>query len=337
MDDKDRSREQLLNELSELRLSFSELTKSENHYRELVELAVDGILVSSHEGIITSATPYMLHLTGRTLDTIIGAHISALFRPDVLKNSPLSFDLLQKGEVVFSEREIVRPDGKAISIEMHSKMMPDGTYQSIYRDITDRKQAEAEITRERQKLKTLSDNAPFGMVLIDKEDHFTYVNRKFTELFGYDHSDIPDGRTWFRKAYPNSEYRHTVIATWAEEFRNARPGERKPRVLTVTCKDGTQKVVSFAASALVSGDYLMTCEDFTELRKLESQLRQAQKTEAIGTLTRGIAHDFSNILTALIGYASLMKKRWIRIIPCSHIWTKYSQPQGRRPISLKVF
>ena len=138
-----------VNDITDRKQTEEALRKSENRYRELVELAVDGILVSSHEGIIIGANSYFLYLTGRTLDTIIGTHISTLFSPSVLNNKPLRFDLLQKGEVVSSEREIVHPDGKVISIEMHTKMMPDGTYQSISQDITSRKQAEEEIIRER--------------------------------------------------------------------------------------------------------------------------------------------------------------------------------------------
>lgn len=156
--------------------------------------------------------------------------------------------------------------------------------QSLHREITERKQAEAAITREREILKTLSDNAPFGMVLIDKENHFTYINRKFTELFGYTLSDIPDGRTWCRKAYPDAEYRHTVISAWKEDLGDTKPSEKKPNVFAVTCKDETRKIVQFIFSILVSGDYLMTCEDITELRQLENQLRQAQKMEAVGIL-----------------------------------------------------
>ena len=91
------------------------------------------------------------------------------------------------------------------------------------------------------------------------------------------------------------------------------------RVFTVTCKDGTQKIVQFITSVLISGDYLMTCEDITELRQLENQLRQAQKMEAIGTLAGGIAHDFNNILTALMGYASLIQMKMDTIRPLAAI------------------
>jgi two-component system, cell cycle sensor histidine kinase and response regulator CckA len=178
---------------------------------------------------------------------------------------------------------------------------------AFVQDITARKQAEEEILREREKLKTLSDNAPFGMALISKEGYFTYINPRITELFGYNLSDIPDGRTWFRKAYPNEAYRHTVISNWQEDLRDARPGEQKPRVFNVTCKDGLQKIIQFVSSVLVSGSYVMTCEDITKMTQIQTQLQQAQKMEAIGTLAGGIAHDFNNILTALMGYAQLMK------------------------------
>ncbi len=180
-----------------------------------------------------------------------------------------------------------------------------GTFQNI----TERKNAEYEIMREREKLKTLSDNAPFGMALIDRAGRFTYINTRFGELFGYDLSEICDGRSWFRLAYPDPEYRRSVIATWVEDMKDALPGERKPRIFTVSCKDDRRKIISFIPSLLASGDYLMTCEDITELKSLESQLLQAQKMEAIGTLAGGIAHDFNNILTSLMGYAGLLQMK----------------------------
>lgn len=178
---------------------------------------------------------------------------------------------------------------------------------SFAHDITSRKRTEEEILREREKLQILSDHAPFGMALIDDRGRFTYVNTQFSQLFGFDLTEIPDGRTFCRNVYPNREYRQTVISTWIDDMKEAKAGEQKLRTFTVTSKDGTQKFVQFIFSLLASKGYLMTCEDITTMRELESQLRQAQKMEAVGTLAGGIAHDFNNILTALMGYASLIK------------------------------
>jgi signal transduction histidine kinase len=99
-----------------------------------------------------------------------------------------------------------------------------------------------------------------------------------------------------------------VISAWLEDFSGTEPGERKPRVFTVTCADGKQRLITFISLRLTSGDYLMVCEDMTELKRLEDRLRQSQKMEAIGNLAGGVAHDFNNILTTIMGYASLVQQ-----------------------------
>ena len=188
----------------------------------------------------------------------------------------------------------------------------------VHIDITERKTAEQalleskkRLDEESDKLRTISENAPFGIVLMDSSGRFEYVNPKFMEMFGYNLHDVPDGKTWFRKAYPDHEYRKNVIKTWLtdlESFKQkSKVGERPNYTFTVTCKDGSKKTINFIPVFLPNGGHLLTCEDITERLYLESQLRQAQKTEAIGTLAGGIAHDFNNILTALMGYATLIK------------------------------
>jgi PAS domain S-box-containing protein len=83
------------------------------------------------------------------------------------------------------------------------------------------------------------------MVMIDQDGTFRYINPKFRELFGYDLADVPDGKTWFRKAYPEPRYGHNAISTWKEDLKIFKPGEKRSRVFTVTCKDGPEKIINF--------------------------------------------------------------------------------------------
>ena len=70
---------------------------------------------------------------------------------------------------------------------------------------------EEALSAERLRFQTLAEGAPFGMVLIDPGDQFIYINPKFKELFGYDLEEIPNGKTWFKKANPGPDYGHQVI------------------------------------------------------------------------------------------------------------------------------
>jgi PAS domain S-box-containing protein len=134
-------------DITDKKNSEIELQASENRYRELVELAVDGILLGKHDGTIIGANSFMLNLTGRSLDQLIGLDIKDLFPSDELVKNPLRFDQLIDGKTITCERQIIRPDGTMVPVEMHTKMMPDGKYQSIYHDITERKKTTEQLVK----------------------------------------------------------------------------------------------------------------------------------------------------------------------------------------------
>lgn len=130
-------------ELLERERAEAALGESEARFRTMVELAVDGILLGSHDGVIIGANECMCQMLGIRREDLLGTHIGDLpFTPETLDSEPLRFDLLRRGEIVQRERTLVRSDGSALYVEMRSKMMPDGTYQSIYRDVTARRKAE---------------------------------------------------------------------------------------------------------------------------------------------------------------------------------------------------
>jgi PAS domain S-box-containing protein len=149
--------------------------------------------------------------------------------------------------------------------------------------VTDTGETGKESMEKREQFQILADYAPFGMAFIAKDGVFEYVNPKFREFFGYDLEDIPNGKAWFAKAYPDREYRRKVISRWAEDMKSAQPGEKKPRTFTVVCKDGTRKIVNFISVMLYAGETIITCEDITERVKAEEEL-SAEKERLSVTL-----------------------------------------------------
>ena len=148
---------------------------------------------------------------------------------------------------------------------------------ALLAEVARREKVEGELLRERQRFRVLAENAPFGMILIDAGDNFSYINPKFKDLFGYDERDIPHGREWFRRAYPDLDYRKEVISAWRNDLLGFSIGEKRPRIFAVRCKDGGVKIVKFVAVRLENGEDLLTCEDITEPKKAEDELRAAHE------------------------------------------------------------
>ncbi|MDO9255780.1 MAG: PAS domain S-box protein [Bacteroidales bacterium] len=172
-------------DITERKQAETALLTSERRFRELIELAVDGILIGSPEGDIIQANTYMQKLTGRTLKNLIGININELFDQNVLKKKPLRYDLLKKDKTVISERDILRSDGNIVPIEMHTKMMPDGTYQSIIRDITERKKSEETLRQSEEKYKSLVESTSDIIWETDADGLYRYVSPQFESILDY--------------------------------------------------------------------------------------------------------------------------------------------------------
>ncbi len=168
-------------------------------------------------------------------------------------------------------------------------------------EVAERKRMEKALRESEQGFRTLVEQAPFGLLLINEDGTFAYINPKFKELFGYSLEDLPSGREWFRRAYPDPKYRHKVIATWIEDSTRVKTDQVRPRIFTVRCGDGSEKIVSFIPISLSSGKDMVTCEDITERRRTEELGIRTERLKAVGDLAAGVAHNFNNLLQMFSG------------------------------------
>jgi len=127
------------------------LQASEEKYKMFIDLAADAFFQGDSVGNLIEVNNSAITLTGYSRDELLNMNMKELFCMDNLNQNRLRYDLLKIGETIKTEREIVRKNGQHLTIEMNSKIMPNGTYQSFFRDITERKKAEAALIVAKEK------------------------------------------------------------------------------------------------------------------------------------------------------------------------------------------
>ena len=173
-------------------------------------------------------------------------------------------------------------------------------------DITARRQAERELAAREEYYRHLIVESPLAIMVVGAQGRIPHLNPKFTELFGYAPEEVPDLAAWWQLAYPNIEYRERLRGEWEEKLRSARATGRPvaPLEMDVVARDGKTRHVQASASFYADQEILVF-HDLTERVRLENELRQAQKLEIVGHLAGGVAHDFNNVLQAVMGFVGL--------------------------------
>ncbi|MGC4072153.1 MAG: PAS domain S-box protein [Nibricoccus sp.] len=177
-------------------------------------------------------------------------------------------------------------------------------YRSIGRDVTKRRLAEEHF----QKLASAVEQSPFAIVMTTPDGRVQYVNPRYTQTTGFTLEEI------FEKNIPVLRGGHASDEAFQEFQDTLRAGRKWTGDLCTRRKDGAalwehvqvSPIRNFADEVT---HLLSMREDITERKKLEDQLRQAQKMESLGTLAGGIAHDFNNVLAIINGFAEIAISR----------------------------
>jgi PAS domain S-box-containing protein len=162
------------------------------------------------------------------------------------------------------------------------------------------------IALEKERYRSLVDHAPDIVFASDLNGNLTSVNPAAELLLGYTQTELLGRNIWDLLAAAQREAAR-------EHVRRLIAGEStRPLECSFQTKQGGELVAEVNASIMYEDGHPVTVHgilrDTTERRRLEEQLRQAQKMEAIGRLAGGVAHDFNNLLTVINGYSDILIK-----------------------------
>ena len=200
----------------------------------------------------------------------------------------------------------VRGDHVSLAIAIHPGAEgQDGFIFALARDITARKQAEAELQRRETYFRGLIEHASDSITVINDQAVVTYQSSSGERILGY---PVPLflGRNLLELIHPEDQPK--VRLSLRQCF--ATPEVPVALVARLRHRDGTWRTIETVgtSSKTETGEtqIVINSRDITENLKLQEQLQQAQKMEAVGQLAGGVAHDFNNILTSLRLQAELI-------------------------------
>lgn len=307
----------LLNEQKETR---EELRRETHFIERLVETARAIVVVLDTTGRITFFNPYMEEVSGYSLEEVRGKDWFTLFLP--VREHARLHALFERAvgdmEVRGNVNAILTKAGTELEVEWYAKTLKDADggvigLISVGQDITERKEAEHELRRSEAMLRRAQEIARVGSSSAEgpsarenvrwSDEMFRITGRDpqsgplpFADVV--EQSVHPDDRGAVRSAHAKALSERQMLDV---EFRFQRP-------------NGSIRYIHNVAGPNVDGEgrplrWISSWHDITEQKKLEASYRQAQKMEAVGTLTSGIAHDYNNLLMGVLGCLDVALKK----------------------------
>ncbi len=298
----------MFTDITERKRMEEELRASIRMWDNTFDAMNDAIMISDKNGKVLRCNRALLYFLEKAPDQIVGKTHWDVVHPAEERGSDCAFTRMQKSR---------RRESMMLRLQMHwftATIDPildaDGTLTGsvqILTDVTEHRQFEEQLRESESKFRSLAEQSLVGTYII--QNHmFQYANPRLAEMFGYGVEEIVGRKGPLDLIVP--EDHHIVEDTMRQRLTGEKPfSQYEARGLK---KSGDAiHVEIFGSRAYYQGKAAIVgiVLDVTEKNKLENQLRQAQKMEAIGQLTSGIAHDFNNILSAIIGYASLLQMK----------------------------
>jgi len=299
--------------LSSLRLQAASerdlRTERDGLFSAVVESSNDAIITTLLDGTITGWNGAADRLFGFGADEALGRNINIIVPSDRRDEVRNIFERTRHGEPIeHFETARMRRDGSAVDVSLSISPIRSVSGEVVgismtARDIAESKWTEQALSQEIEERRRIFDSSNDLILVTDTSGNFIQVSPSVTHILGYQPSDmIGHSAVEFIHA---DDLEHT-----RNEMRAARRGQSKRNFETrYVDKEGKAVALNWTGtwSEPVRRHFFIG-RDLTEKQAAEAQLRHAQKMDAVGQLTGGVAHDFNNILTVITGTIGILEE-----------------------------
>ncbi|NTW98548.1 MAG: PAS domain S-box protein, partial [Geobacteraceae bacterium] len=297
--------------------SDTALKQSEEKYRELVEKAHTIILKMDVNGRITFFNEYAESFFGFSEQELLGRSVVGTIVPETESSGRDLEDMIVQltenpSRYISNINENIRKNGERVWVSWsnHELVDAEGASQGILSvglDITDLKRMEEALRESEQRFRSFVENVNDVVFALTASGTFSYVSPQWKESFDYELSDVI-GKSFVPFVHPDD-----VPTCHAFLTRVMTTGEKQRGVeYRVLHKNGTWLWYTANGSRIANQDgslsFIGIGRDITEQKLIQKELMKTQKLESISILAAGIAHNFNNVLTGVIGYISFARK-----------------------------
>jgi two-component system cell cycle sensor histidine kinase/response regulator CckA len=300
-------------DITDRRRAEDALRASEERLRHIVEHAQDLIYYCDANGRFTYVNPTAARVMRYEERELIGRHFLTLVRTDYQRAAADVYQrqLAAQTPTTYFEFPCITKGGGSVWVGQHVQLVYESGRVSgvhaIARDISRQKAAEEQLRKSEARYRSLIQGAAYGIYRTTVDGTILDANPALATMLGYASTDELRAVN-MAMIYKAAADREALIADYRSQER-----ETLSTDVTWKRKDGTPIIVRVTARVVDFEDGLRCfegiAEDITEKRALEEQLRQALKMEAVGRLARGVAHDFNNVLAAILGCSDLLAMR----------------------------
>jgi PAS domain S-box-containing protein len=286
------------------------LRSSEARFRSLIDTSIIGIYIAGKNGRISYANDAFLGISGYTRDDVAaGLCWHDLNPPEYLPPLERNVqEVLRAGMIRPHEKEYFRKDGSRVPVMVGATLADLGDTLVVFVvDLSERKEQQLELER----LGRIVESADDAITSLSLDGIVLSWNEGAQRLLGYSKEEmIGKSENILLLADSREELEQVchVIAgdkglDYFRTVRIAKSGEEKPVWVRINpIRDGSGKIIGIAKIARDRSEAIRA-------QKLEEQLRQAQKLEAVGRLAGGVAHDFNNLLMVICSYTEMMQEQ----------------------------